>query len=314
MRQLFSVLSLLLAGLLSVAALAGYQADQLLREEEPIREIAGELPEQPEFSDAVAATMVSELSESIPEQAAQLLGSGAEAQVEGMVSDIVASLLENERTREAWDETLQTTRTDWTAQMEQLFEDGSSGSPDELDVELDLSPVASAMTEPLREGLEDYLGWIPGLDTDSFDFLAPEVVVDVDAAADETQETDPYAVATVVAGSEHWMWFAVGAGLLLILGVALGPGKSRWVALALGAGTAGALGLWLALTAASPSFDRPADADPAMLAVLEHVETSYAEWAQPAWWVFLGVAGVLLLIGVLGAIVAPSYRRVEARA
>ncbi|WP_146338938.1 hypothetical protein [Nesterenkonia sp. NBAIMH1] len=314
MRQLLSILSLILAGLLAAAALAGYQADQLLRDEEPIREIAGELPEQSEFSEAVASTMVSELSEQIPDQARQLLGTGIEEQAEAMVSDIVASLLENDRTRAAWDETLQSTRTDWTAQMEELFDAGSTGSAEELNVEVDLSPVASAMTEPLREGLDSYLGWIPGLDSADFDVLAPEIVVDVDAAAGQEAQTDPYAVATVVAGSEHWLWFAVGSGLLLVLGLVIGVGKSRWAGLAAGGLVAGVLGLWLALSVAAPSFDIPPDADPAMAAVLQHVEESFTAWAQPSWWIFIAGAALLLIIGVLGSLVAPGARRVEARA
>lgn len=45
MRRVISLLCLLLAGVLSAAALAGHQVDQLLREPEPVREIAGALPE-----------------------------------------------------------------------------------------------------------------------------------------------------------------------------------------------------------------------------------------------------------------------------
>ncbi|WP_022873551.1 hypothetical protein [Nesterenkonia alba] len=303
MRQLFSLLFLLTAALLSAAGLAGHQIDQLLRDEEPIRHIAGDLPEQEHFSEAVGSMMVDELAERVPSQAQGLIGD----QVEGLVTGLIADVLESDRTRTAWDETLQTTRSDYAEQLETLFAEGSSGDPRELDVELDLTPLTEAMTEPLREGLTQTLGWLPFLDETSFDVLAPEIVVDVEAATDE--QADPYTWATLAGISQYWVWFFVAAGVLLLAGVLLGPGRFRWAALSFSAAVAAGIGLWIALTVASPRFEQPPGADPATLAILDHVQHRVTEWAQPGWWVFTGVAGFLALAALVAAVATPSARR-----
>lgn len=300
MRQLLSVLSLVLAGLLSAATLAGYQVDQLLRTEEPVRQIAGDLPQQEEFSDAVSEMIVTDLTSRLPAGLDQHVPGG----VESMVSGIIGPLTNNERTVAAWDETLQTTRSTYTGQLERLFETGSTGEPQELAIDVDLSPVAAAITEPLREGLEQSLGWLPFIDTQSFEFLAPEIVVDIEAVTDE--EADPYTWATAATASQYWVWFGIAAAALVILGLIIGPGKSRWVALTLGGLTAAGLGLWVATTAASPDFQHPAQLPQAAGVILEHVQTSYTEWSQPAWWIFAAAAGFVVVIGVLAAVVAPS--------
>ncbi|WP_258935227.1 hypothetical protein [Nesterenkonia pannonica] len=153
----------------------------------------------------------------------------------------------------------------------------------------------------------------PGPDSADFDVLAPEIVVDVDAAAGQEAQTDPYAVATVVAGSEHWLWFAVGSGLLLVLGLVIGVGKSRWAGLAAGGWSRVCSDCGWPSPGQRPASTSP-DADPAMAAVLQHVEESFTAWAQPSWWIFIAGAALLLIIGVLGSLVAPGARRVEARA
>ncbi|MGC8160082.1 hypothetical protein ACP3WZ_26515, partial [Salmonella enterica] len=61
-RHLLSTLCALLAALLAAAALAGGQIDQLLREEEPVREIAGDLPAQEPFGEAVVGLLAEELT------------------------------------------------------------------------------------------------------------------------------------------------------------------------------------------------------------------------------------------------------------
>lgn len=302
MRTLLSGLCMLLAGLLAAASLAGHQIDQLLREEEPIREVAGGLPAEEQFSQAVSEMLVDELSDHLPEAVQGLIGDRAET----AVAEAVEGMLEDERTREAWDEVLQTTRSDYADQLDRLFHEGSSGDAQELAVELDLSPVAEALTGPLREGLESALGWLPGLDEESFEFLAPEVVVDVEAAAEDG--ADPYIWATLAAVSEHWTLLAIAAAVLTALGLLLGRGRGRWAALSLGGMLAAVLGVWVALTAASPDFGQPEGLPPAALAILDHVESGITGWAQPAWWIFSAASGVVALIGMLTAAVAPPGR------
>ncbi|GAA1808599.1 hypothetical protein [Nesterenkonia flava] len=305
MRKLFSVLSLLLAGLLAVVSLSGYQVNQLLRSEEPVRYIAGELPYQEEFSDAVSEMMISELAQRLPEEISQYLGES----VEDWVSGLVSGILDNERTRAAWDETLQVTREDYTGQLERLFHRGPSGDGDDLALSVDLSPVADATTQPVREALDEHLSFLPFVDAGSFTFLSPEIVVDVEAAAEDG--ADPYTWATVAGLSQYWFGFALAAGALLVLGLLLGPGRWRWIGLALGAGLAAALGAWMALNAASPSFDELEGAPEAARLLVTHVETRITEWAQPSWWVFTTAAGFATLLGAVGALVAPTARRRE---
>lgn len=296
MRQVFSVLLLSLAAVLAVASLSGYQVNQVLREEDPVRHIAGDLPQHDEFSDAVGAAMVSEVTSRIPDQVEQFIP----GQVDSLVSGWVSSLLDNERVLTAWDESLQQTRENYTAQLEELFHTGSTGDADELAIQMDLTAVSAAVSEPLREQLESLLGWIPGFEDQSFDFLAPEMVVDIEAATDEA--ADPYTWATAAVGSQYWLAFGIAAGVVALAGVLLGPGRWRGAAVATGAAFAGGLGLWIALTVASPDFQYPLGAEPAVIPLLDHVQSRYTEWAQPPWWFFSGVSAFMVLVGVLVAL------------
>lgn len=303
MRQVLSVISLLLAAALACAALAGFQINQLLREEEPIAQIAGELPQQEGFSELVSETLLDQLESELPGGLGNLLGDRADSTVDS----IVASMLENERVDEAWDETLQETRADYTAQLETMFDQGTTGAASDLDLAVDLNPMAEAMTQPLREGLDSALGWLPFLDASSFDFLAPELVVDIEATLGEG--ADPYTWALVAELSRHWLVLAAVAGALVAVGLLLGPGRSRWVALTLGGLLGVGLGLWIALAVAAPEFG--AVSDDATRSLVDHLEVQITAWAQPAWWIFSGGAGAAVVLGLLGSVAARSSRRVN---
>lgn len=297
MRNALAVLCLILAGLLSVASLAGHQIDQLLREEEPIREIAGDLPEDEQFSAAVSQIMVSELSGQLPDSVGSFIGEG----VEDFVSGIVGSLLDDERTRQAWDDTLQTTRADYVEKLDRLFAEGTTGDTSELDVRVDLEPMAAAVTASVLDS-------IPLVDGDSIEVPTPEMVVDIEAATDG--DADPYTWATLAAASQYWATLAVAAGVLLLLGLVLGHGKGRWAALSVGGLTAALAGTWMALTVASPDFEQPDNLPQETSAILQHVEAQFTDWAQPLWWFFVAGAVVVVVLGLLGALVArPVPRR-----
>ncbi|GAB3190892.1 hypothetical protein [Nesterenkonia suensis] len=291
MRHLLSTLCTLLAALLAAAALAGAQIDQLLRDQEPVQQIAGDLPAQERFSEAMVALMVDELTDQDPDA----LPSGVQA----TISDIASSMLEDERILEAWDDSLQATRQDLEAELERLFHDGGTGSPEDLTVALDLSPVAAAMTEPLRESLDGLLGWLPFLDDSSFDALAPEVIVDLDAVAEDG--VDPYQWAAAAEASRHWPVLAGAAGVLALAGVLIGLGRGRWAALSLGGLLGVVLGAGVALTAASPDLTPHQPVPQAVGALLEHVQVGFTDWAQPAWWIFTGACGAVVVLGLLGA-------------
>ncbi|MGJ9407050.1 hypothetical protein ACHABQ_12085 [Nesterenkonia aurantiaca] len=298
MRQALSVLSLLLAAVLAAASLAGFQINQLLREEEPIAQIAGELPAQQGFSELVSETLLDRLESELPGGVSDLLGDRADSAVDSLV----ASMLENEEVDAAWNETLQGTRADYTAQLEAMFDQGTTGDASDLDLAVDLSPMAEAMTGPLREGLDSALGWLPFLDTSSFEFLAPELVVDIEASTGE--DADPYTWALLVELSKHWLVLAVLSAIMVAVGLLLGPGRSRWVALTLGGLLGLGLGLWVALTVAAPEFGAVSDA--ATQSLVEHLESQITDWAQPAWWIFSGAAGAAVVLGLLGSAAAGS--------
>lgn len=302
MRRVISLLCLLLAGVLSAAALAGHQVDQLLREPEPVREIAGALPEDEAFSEAVSQMLVEQTVSSLPDALGALVPGG----LEHLVGPVVDQALNNERTIAAWDEVLQTTRQDYTAQLEGIFARGTTGDVRELDLSVELTPVTDAMTAPLREQAESVLQLLPGLDAEDVEIPTPEFVVDIEAATDES--ADPYTWATAAAASQHWMLFAGAAAVLAALGLAIGPRRTRWIALAVGALTAGALGLWIATTAASPDLTHSEGMPQAAAALLEHVQTRFTEWAQPSWWIFTGVCGFLAVMGVLAAVAVPRVQ------
>lgn len=303
MRQVLSVISLLLAAVLAATALAGFQINQLLREQEPIAQIAGDLPQQEGFSELVTETLMTELESELPGGLTNLLGDAADSTVDS----IVVSMLENEEVDAAWDETLQGTRADYTAQLETLFEQGTTGDASDLDLPVDLSPMSEAMTEPLREGLDSALGWLPFVDTSSFEFLAPELVVDIEATLGEG--ADPYTWALLAEVSRHWLVLAVSAGVLAALGLLLGPGRSRWVALTLGGLLAVGLGLLGVFAISAPEFG--AVAGEANAALANHVQSRFTEWAQPAWWIFTAAAGAVVVVGLLGSVAARSSRRGE---
>lgn len=300
MRQVFSVIALLLAAVLAASALAGFQINQLLREDEPIREIAGDLPEQEAFSEIISAELLDRMESELPSVVSSLVGDRAD----GLVDDLVGSMLENEQVSAAWDDTLQQTRSDYTAQLERVFAEGTTGEASDLDLAVDLSPMTEAMTEPLREGLDSALGWLPFLDTSSFEFLAPEVTIDVEATLQDG--ADPYTWALLAAASEHWLVIAIAAGVVALLGLLLGPGRSRWVALTVGGLLALGLGLWIALTVAAPDFG-PLPDDAAQ-SLVDHVQERYTGWAQPPWWIFSGAAGAVVVVGLLGSLMPRSRR------
>ncbi|NDK30930.1 hypothetical protein [Nesterenkonia haasae] len=303
MRHLLSVLCLLLAGMLSVGSLAGYQLDQLLRSAEPVRDIAGSLPQEEDFAEAVTDIIMEDLTGRLPDQLQWAVPGGADE----LLAPVVAAAFDNERTLDAWDEVLQDTRIGYTAQLEDIFAEGTSGEVRELDIELDLTPVSEAMTQPMREGLEDAFSWVPGLDPGSFDIIAPEITVDIEAATENT--ADPYSWATVATASQYWLFFAGGAAGLILLGVLIGHGRGRWFALAAGALVAATLGLWIAMTAAAPEFQHPAGVPEAAGTILDHIQVQYTQWAQPAWWMFSAVSGIAGLAAMIGGLLSPSRRR-----
>ncbi|TLP76799.1 hypothetical protein [Nesterenkonia sphaerica] len=303
MRHLLSVICLLLAGVLSVGSLAGYQLDQLLRSEEPVRNIAGGLPQEEAFAQAVTEIIVEDLTGRLPDQLQWAVPGAADE----LLAPLVSSAFDTERTRSAWDEVLQQTRTGYTAQLEDIFADGTSGQVRELDIELDLTPISEAMTHPLRQGLDEALGWIPGVNAGSFDVIAPEISLDVQAATDST--ADPYSWATVATLSQYWAIFAGVAAGLAALGLLIGVGPVRWFALAAGALAAAVLGAWIATTVASPQFHHPAGVPEAAAAVLDHIEVQFTQWAQPDWWVFSAVSAVVGLTGFVGGLLAAARRR-----
>lgn len=300
MRQVFSVIALLLAAVLAASSLAGFQINQLLREDEPIREIAGDLPEQEAFSEIISAELLERMEAELPSVISALVGDRADS----LVDDLVGSMVENEQVSAAWDDTLQETRSDYTAQLEGVFADGTTGDASDLDLAVDLSPMTEAMTEPLREGLDSALGWLPFVDTSSFEFLAPEVMIDVEATLQDG--ADPYTWALLAAASEHWLVIAIAAGVVALLGLLLGPRRSRWVALTVGGLLALGLGLWIALTAAAPDFGPLPDA--AAQSLVGHVQEQYTGWAQPPWWIFSGTAGAVVVVGLLGSLMPRSKR------
>ncbi|WP_150460278.1 hypothetical protein [Nesterenkonia ebinurensis] len=303
MRNLLSVLCLLLAGLLSFGGLAGYQLNQLLRSEEPVREIAGTLPQQPEFSQAVTEMLIEDLANRLPEELQWAVPGG----IDQMLNPILAQAFNNERTLAAWDDVLQQTRSGYTAQLEEIFAAGSSGDTSELDIELELTPIAEAMTAPLREGLADIAGWVPGINLETFDFIAPEIEIDIQAAADS--EADPYTWASIAAFSRWWLFYGIGAAVLAVAGLLIGTGRTRWYALAGAAVLAAGLGLWIVTGIASPDLQHPPGVPEAGAVILDHVQTRFTSWAQPPWWVFSGIAGGVVLIGMAGALLTPSRRR-----
>ncbi|WP_261623409.1 hypothetical protein [Nesterenkonia marinintestina] len=294
MRHLLSVLSLLAAAVLAAAALAGHQVDALLHDEEPIREIAGDIPAQSDFGEAAGDLVVEEVDEQLP---VSLPGG-----IDGAVRSTVASMLDSAETDAAWDEVLQDTRGDVAVRLERIFADG--GGAQDMDLRVDLSPVVEAMTSQLREDLSSGLGWLPGVDESSFDGLAPEVVVDLDAGLDE--DADPYTWATVAQLSGFWPAYALGSAVLLVLGAVVGRGRIRWIGLTSAGLLTAALGLWFGLVPASPQFDRPPELSEAAAAILGHVETGFRQWAQPAWWIFLGTGAVVVVVGLLGAALSPG--------
>lgn len=293
-------MTLLLAVILSAAALAGYQVDQLLREEEPVREIAGDLPEQEDFATAVSDAVVDDAAAELPDMA-----SGAVDAIGGnLVESLVSRLADDEEVRAAWDETVQQTRADYAAQLEDIFHDGTSGDTGELAVAVDLEPLSEAVTAPLRDALDSTLGWLPFVEEDSFDVLIPDIVIDIEAAAPES--TDPYTWATVAVLSQYWLAFAIAAGVSAIAGVSVGRGAGRWIGLAVAGMLVTGLGLWIALRIVSPEAAPPAEFDDAAAAILDHVQDRFTAWAQPAWWVYTGAGGAGIVLGVLGALLQPK--------
>lgn len=289
MRHVLSAICLMLAGLLAAVSTAGQQIDQLLHQPEPIREIAGQLPSDAAFADAVSARIADDAAERLPAGVSDLVGSG----LEGLVSSSVSGLLEDEDARRAWYESLQTTRVDYADQLEAIFHDGATGEAGELAVPLDLTPVAQVLIQR-----------IPLVGEEAAQQLAPEIVVGVDPVADSG--VDAYAVATAAQASSHWLVGAVAAAVLTLLGLVLGLGRGRWVNLVLGGLVAGGTGLVVALTAASP--EPAAETSPASAAVLDHVAAEFTAWARPSWWLFLAGAAVVVILGMVGLIASPGRR------
>ncbi|WP_010523800.1 hypothetical protein [Nesterenkonia sp. F] len=294
MRHVLSAICLVLAGLLAAASTAGQQVDQLLREPEPIREIAGQLPADEAFADAVSERIADDAAEQLPAGISGLVGSG----LENLVSSAVSDLLEDEDARAAWEESLQSTRADYADQLEAIFHDGAAGEAGELAVSLDLTPVAQVL-----------VGRIPMVGEETAEQLAPEIVVDVDPVSDSG--ADAYGVATLAQASSHWSVAAIAAGVLAVLGLLAGRGRGRWMNLALGGLAAAGVGLVVALGPASPDPPATAGASPASAAVVEHVADEFAAWAQPTWWLFLAGAGVVVVGGLVGLLAARGQRGVD---
>lgn len=291
MRHVLSAICLMLAGLLAAAATAGQQVDQLLREPVPIREIAGQLPADEAFAEAVSERIAADAAEQLPAGVSGLVGSG----LQSLVSSAVSDLLEDEDARAAWEESLQSTRTDYADQLETLFHEGASGEAGELAVPLDLTPVAQVL-----------VGRIPMVGEEAAAQLAPEIVVDVDPISDSG--VDAYGVATLAQASSHWPVGAIAAAVLAVLGLLLGRGRGRWVSLVLGGLVVAGIGLLVALGPASPDPTASAGSSAAAAAVVEHVAGEFAGWAQPTWWLVVAGGGVVIVLGLVGLLAARGAR------
>lgn len=289
MRHALSVLCLVLGGLLAAGALAGHQLDRLLHEPEPVRQIAGQLPGDPEFSRAAAEGVSEGLAEQLPEAVSGLIGSS----LEEAISSAMSGLLDDEAGRTAWYETLDATRTDYARQLEEIFHEGADGDDGAPALSLDLTPVARELVRR-----------IPLISESAAEEITPEAEVEIDPVAD----VDPYAAATLAQAASYWWIGALAAGVLAVLGLLLGSGRTRWVSLVLGGLTAAASSVLVLLTVASPEPGSTAQRSPAAQAVREHVLTEFGAWARPGWWLLLAAAGVVLVLGVVGLIAARGGR------
>lgn len=303
MRNFLAVLCLTLCGVLAATSMGGWQIDQLLRSEEPISEIAGGLPHHEEFTDSMGEMLVEEAAESIHPG----LENAIPGNVEEALSPVVTSALDNERTAEAWEEVLQNSRAEYTAQLEDLFHEGTTGDTAELNMPVNLTPVTEAVSEPIRDGLESNLDWVPGVDDETFDILAPDVELDVETATDS--EADPYTWATVATMSQYWLAMGIAAAALGLAGLLLGTGRTRWVATVLGAGLAALIGAGVLAAVLLPDFSAPSDAPEAVEAFADYVVSGLTGWVQPPWWIFTGISVFVSLAAVLAAAATPAQRR-----
>lgn len=303
MRNLLGLVALLIAAVMSVGTLAGYQVDQLLRTSEPVQSMAGDLTEQEAFVDALAQTAATEAQESLPAQ----IPDGVFSALESAITPALRSAFERDAVQDAWRQVLDTTRQDYTEQLETLFHAGTTGDVSELDIPVDLTPVSAAVTEPLREAVESVIGWVPGVNIEADELFVPEITIDVATVSDES--ADPYTWAFLAQVSQYWVTIGAIAAALAAAGLILGTGRGRWASLASAAAVAGVVGLLAATGPAQPDFGETGTLPPAVAVLVDHVQVRFTDWAQPPWWIFSAVAGFLTILGVLAAVVTPSRHR-----
>lgn len=294
LRNLLSLVLLVLAGGLAVTGSVARWADGVANTPAPVQEIVGPLSTNPQVQRAVSAALTDTITDQIPTIAGAV--PGLHARLEKLIGEAVTATLADPSVDAAWRESLELTRQDLLADIEAYAADPSEVPT----IHLDLSPFADAAKVKMA-----------GLTSD------PRVQVfiaelnfgrDLSVAVGRPDAAQLDMVVFGIECASQWLWFYVGAGVLAGAGLVAGTRTGRWACLLVAAGLS-------ALAVASIRFAgafTPAPGGTGLTStlastVMVNTSASLASWLTTALYGSLVVA----LIAVVG-IVLTAVRRPRA--
>lgn len=290
-RSLLALLLMLAAVASALGGVAAQWLDRTARTPEPLQTIVGSLASDTRVREAMAAELTTGVIAQLPPGVDQL--PGVRAQLEALITQAIDETLAGEDLAEAWDEAIDVSRADFVAALDRMRSGGDAPT-----LWLHLGPFVelggARLVEISPEALRPLVAQVP-LPDDLRIALGRPDTVQAGYAAD------------MLALARQWAWFYVAAGVLAVLGLAVGSRRGRWVAWLLAAGA----GLLVVVVGRDLVAGRAGAASGESVssvvqaALVDGTVASLLEWTAPV----ATVGWVLLGLGVAALILAAVLRR-----
>lgn len=297
LQLLVGLVFAVVAGALIAFAVAGARWDALIHTPEPLQKIAGPVA----ALDSVQQTLPVAVGDAVREQVPDVLPGGVEDAMAALARGAADGLISDEEFEAAWGDAVEQTRTGWLAKLDRQRTEEAPGrelAADAATVELQIGPIADLAQTRLEEGVQE----LP------FGDLAVRALRDAVGSGHQiavdlnVPSADLVAPAHVLWLEEHsrlWPGLAVGAGICMVLGVALAPAGRRWMtlvaagAVAIAVGMVGRMGLQgLGATGTTGAAH----------AVAQGLIQGVQNYALPDTTVIMVAGAVLAVIGGLGGL------------
>lgn len=237
MRNFLSAFLCVLAALCATAGVMLHYVETLAYSPEPAREIVGPIAEDKNIIERLPDRILgsvfdhSNLQDLIPDALKDSLRDS---------TDVALKLaLQDADLKNAWNASIDLSREDYVTRLEMVRSGEISIPAPNAGANDTGGPTLELQAQPFAQlgiqKLDDILRPI-GLGN-LLDGLRNGAAVEIPLNIPDPTVVSPRALATWLAVARAWIWFFVGAGVLLVIGVLVGKGRGRALAVLIGAAT-----------------------------------------------------------------------------